>query len=49
MDRVILTASEGMILTNGEIWALRIELGDWDDAENYHEVPISEYNKINEE
>lgn len=49
MDRIVLNASEGMILTNGKIYARRIELGDWDSAENYREVPISEYNKLNEE
>ena len=43
MDRVVLTASEGMILTNGNTYATRIEL------ENYREIPIEEYNKIYKE
>ena len=38
-------ASEGMMLTNGTIYALEIDLGDWDSAENYHEIPIAEYEK----
>ena len=45
MDRKIITASEGMMLTNGEIYGRRIALGDWDSAENYHEIPIEEYEK----
>ena len=43
MKRIILTASEGMMLTNGEIYAKEIALGDWDKAENYREIPIEEY------
>ncbi len=43
MDRVILNASEGMMLTNGEIYAKRLELGAWDSIDNYHEIPIAEY------
>jgi hypothetical protein len=46
MDRTVLTANEGMILTNGEIYAKRIELGDWDNAENYREITEEEYNAL---
>lgn len=46
MDRIVLNANEGMILTNGEIYAKRIELGDWDKAENYREITEEEYNAI---
>lgn len=42
MDRIVLTASEGMLLTNGEIYATRLELGVWDSPDNYWEVPASE-------
>lgn len=46
MDRVVLIASEGMILTNGTTYAKEIALGDWDKAENYREIPTAEYEKI---
>ena len=46
MDRIVLNASEGMILTNGETYAKRIELGDWDSPDNYREIPIEEYEKM---
>lgn len=46
MDRKVLTASEGMLLTDGTIYVKRIELGDWDSAENYTEISLEEYEKI---
>ena len=46
MDRVVLIASEGMILTNGTTYAKRLELGEWDKAENYREIPVEEYEKL---
>lgn len=46
MDRIVLNANEGMILTNGEIYAKIIELGDWDKAENYREITEEEYNAL---
>ena len=49
MDRKIITASEGMIFTNGEIYGRRIALGDWDSEDNYHEIPIEEYERMIEE
>lgn len=42
-DERIITASEGHMLTNGEIYASSVRLGDWDKAENWHEVTIEEY------
>ena len=39
-------ASEGMMLTNGSLYATEIDLGDWDSAENYHEIPVEEYEQI---
>lgn len=50
MDRKTITAKEGMMLTNGEIYAKKIDLGDWDSAENYHEITEEEYERrMNEE
>lgn len=39
----IITASEGMVLTNGENFATVVRLGDWDSADNWHEVSKEEY------
>lgn len=41
-ERVIV-ASEGMMLTNGNIYASSVRLGDWDSADNWHEVTKEEY------
>lgn len=41
-ERVIV-ASEGMMLTNGNIYASSVRLGDWDSADNWHEVTVEEY------
>lgn len=41
-ERVIV-ASEGMMLTNGNIYASSVRLGDWDSPENWHEVTKEEY------
>ena len=48
MDRITLKASEGMLLTDGEIYAKVLVLGDWDSESNYHEITEDEYNKIME-
>ena len=42
-ERITITASAGTYLTNGEIYAKKIELGDWDKAETYHEISAEEY------
>ena len=39
----IITASEGMVLTNGENFATVVRLGDWDSPDNWHEVTVEEY------
>lgn len=44
-----LTASDGMVLTNGEIYEKEIYLGKFDSPENYHEITEEEYNKLTEE
>lgn len=45
MGRKIITASEGMILTNGTTYGYRIALGDWDSEDNYYEISIEDYEK----
>ena len=42
-DRIILEASEGMILTDGECYGYIIYLGTEDDADNWYEITIEEY------
>ena len=49
MDRITLTASEGMMLTDGKIFAKRITLGNWDRAENYREISMREYEEMTKE
>ena len=44
----LIKASEGMIFTDGTIYATEIRLGDWDSADNYHEITQEEYEKIME-
>jgi hypothetical protein len=44
-ERVI-EADEGMMLTDGNIYALSVRLGDWDKAENWREIPKAEYDAI---
>lgn len=45
-DERIITASEGHMLTNGIVYASSVRLGDWDSAENWHEVTIEEYEAV---
>lgn len=42
----IITASEGMVLTNGENFATAARLGDWDSPDNRHEVTVAEYEAV---
>jgi hypothetical protein len=44
--RTVLIADEDKMLTDGEIYAKSVELGDWDKAENYREITEEEYEKI---
>ena len=44
-----LTASEGMTLTNGEIFGKEIYLGKNDMPENWYEITDEEYLKIQQE
>ena len=39
-------AKEGYILTNGDVYGYIIDLGKFDNEENYHEITIEEYEEI---
>lgn len=41
-----LTASEGFVLTNGEVYSKEIYLGKYDSPENWHEITDAEYEAI---
>ncbi len=47
--RIKLTASEGMLLTDGKEYARVVFLAVGEDPSRYYEIPESEYNKILEE
>ena len=38
----ILTADEGKILTNGDVYSIQVYLGIYDSPENWREVDIEE-------
>ena len=46
--RIMLTASEGMILTDGETYGTTIYLAEGASESAYHEITIEEYNAIQE-
>ena len=46
ITRTILTASEGMVLTDGKEYASIIFLAVGADASKWYEIPQSEYEKI---
>lgn len=45
---VMLTADDGMILTNGKVYGKIIVLGNGDSAENYHEISDEEFRAVEE-
>lgn len=49
MARTILTASEGMILTDGEIYGSKIFLAERRSAEEFYEIPLKEYERMMEQ
>lgn len=46
ITRIKLTATDGMILTNGSEYGKVIFLGDTASPEDYHEITEVEYNEI---
>ena len=46
MERIVLTANDGMVLTNGEIYGKEIYLGAGTDPNSYHEITEAEYEAI---
>lgn len=46
IELIKLTATDGMVLTNGEAYGKEIYLGCNDKPENWHEITEAEYEKI---
>ena len=46
IELIKITPSEGMILTNGETYSDQVYLGANDSLDNWHEIPLEEYNEI---
>ncbi len=44
----VLTASDGMVLTNGETYSTQVYLGIHDSSENWREIPLEEMPSDNE-
>lgn len=49
ITRIMLTASEGHILTDGESYGRIVYLASGDDGSKWYEITDEEYNKILEE
>ena len=48
MERKILKASEGMVLTNGEVYGKEIYLAEGVDKSTFYEIPESEIVNLEE-
>ena len=46
MSRKILKASEGMVLTNGEVYGTEIYLAEGMDASSFYEITLKEYEEL---
>lgn len=46
MEITKLTATNGMILTNGEAYGVEVFLGNGDSVDNWHEITMAEYEAI---
>lgn len=46
IELIKITASEGMVLTNGDTYSKEIYLGVNDSVENWHEITDAEYEEI---
>ena len=46
IELIKITASEGMVLTNGDTYSKEIYLGINDSVENWHEITDAEYEEI---
>ena len=46
MERIVLTADEGMVLTNGTDYGKEIWLAEGADPAAYHQITEAEYNAI---
>lgn len=46
ITRIKLTASKGMVLTDGEIYGVQIFLAEGQSADDFYEITKEEYEKI---
>lgn len=46
MKKIILSASDGMVLTNGKVYCKEVHLGAFTDPDSYYEISQAEYDEI---